>query len=97
LENPLNKADLIEALALKTGHTKVASGEVIDAMFEIIGGALAQGETVQLVGFGSFGITETKARAGRNPQSGEAIQIAAGKRPKFTAGAKLKALVNTVK
>lgn len=92
----MNKTDLIDALALKTGHSKVASGEVIDAMFEIIGSALAQGEAVQLIGFGAFGITETKARAGRNPQTGAAIQIAAGKLPKFTAGAKLKALVNKI-
>lgn len=92
----MNKTDLIEALALKTGHTKVVSGEVIDAMFEIIGNALAQGEPVQLVGFGAFGVTETKARAGRNPNTGEAIQIAAGKRAKFTAGAKLKSLVTKV-
>ena len=90
----MNKTDLIDALALKTGHTKVASGEVVDALFEIIGDALAQGDTVQLIGFGAFGITETKARAGRHPQTGEAIQITASKRPKFTAGAKLKAAVN---
>jgi DNA-binding protein HU-beta len=94
LEITLNKTDLIEALALKTGHTKVASAEVVDALFDIIGDALAQGEAVQLIGFGAFGITETKARTGRNPQTGNTIQIAAGKRPKFTAGAKLKAAVS---
>jgi DNA-binding protein HU-beta len=66
----------------------------VDAFFEIIGDALSQGDTVQLIGFGAFGITKTKARAGRHPQTGDAIQLTAGKRPKFTAGAKLKAAVN---
>lgn len=94
LENTLNKTELIEALALKTGNTKAASGETIDALFEIITDALGQGDTVQLIGFGAFGITETTARTGRNPQTGAAIEIPAGKRPKFTAGAKLKAAVN---
>ena len=90
----MNKSDLIEALAQKTGHTKAASAEVIDGLFEIISDALAQGETVKLIDFGSFGITETKPRVGRNPQTGDAIQIPSGKRPKFTASAKLKTAVN---
>jgi DNA-binding protein HU-beta len=88
------KTELIQALAHRTGQTKVASGEVVDAFFEIIGDALSQGDTVQLIGFGAFGITKTKARTGRHPQTGDAIQLPAGKRPKFTAGAKLKAAVN---
>ncbi|HSY27127.1 MAG TPA: HU family DNA-binding protein [Burkholderiaceae bacterium] len=90
----MNKANLIEALALKTGHTKVASGEVVDALFEIIGDALANGEKVQLIDFGSFVVSETKARIGRHPRTGESIHIIAAKRLKFTAGAKLKAEVN---
>ena len=95
LERKLNKTDLIDALALKTGHTKVASGQVVNALFEIIGDALARDELVQLIGFGAFGVTSTKARTGRNPQTGDVIHIAARRRPKFTAGAKLKASMNT--
>ena len=90
----MNKANLIEALALKTGHTKVASGVVVEALFEIIGEALANGEKVQLIDFGSFAVGETKARMGRHPQTGDAIHIPAAKRLKFTAGAKLKTEVN---
>ena len=94
LERNLNKANLIEALAIKTGNTKVASGEVVEALFAIIGDALANGEKVQLIDFGSFAVSETRARMGRHPQTGDAIHIAAAKRLKFTAGAKPKAEVN---
>jgi DNA-binding protein HU-beta len=87
------KTDLIDMLAWKTCQSKAASGEVVDAFFEIIGEALAQGDTVHLIGFGTFGITKTKARAILHPQTGEVIQLPAGRRPKFTAGAKLKAVV----
>lgn len=89
----MNKTELIVAVAKKAGHTKMDCSNVVDAFFEIIGDALAHGESVQLIGFGAFGVTETKARTICHPQDGYRIQLPAGKRPKFTAGAKLKAAV----
>jgi len=88
------KTELIDVLAWKTRQTKAASSEVVDAFFEIIGEALSQGDSVQLIGFGTFGIAEAKARSILHPQTGEVIQLPAGKRPKFTAGAKLKVAAN---
>ena len=90
----MNKTELIEALAEKTGQPKKESGEVLDALLGIVSDTLAAGDTIQLIGFGVFGITETQARAGRNPKTGEVLEIAAGKRPKFTPGSKLKAAVS---
>ena len=88
------KTDLIELLAWKTCQSKAASGEVVDAFFEIIGDALSHGDTVHLIGFGTFGITKAKARTILHPQTGDVIQLPAGKRPKFTGGSKLKAAIN---
>jgi DNA-binding protein HU-beta len=88
------KTELVDRLAWKTCQSKAASGEVVDAFFEIIGEALAQGDTVQLIGFGTFGITKAKARKILHPQTGDVIQLPAGRRPKFTAGAKLKVAVS---
>ena len=93
----MNKSELIVAMAQKTGRTRMECGEVISGFFEVIGDALAQGESVQLIGFGAFGVTETKARTIAHPEAGYPIHLAAGKRPKFTAGAKLKAAVNKAK
>jgi DNA-binding protein HU-beta len=87
------KTEFIDLLAWKTRQTKTASAEVVDAFFEIIGEALTQGDAVHLIGFGTFGITKAKARNILHPQTGEVIQLPAGRRPKFTAGAKLKAAV----
>lgn len=88
------KTELIELLAWKTCQSKAASGEVVDAFFEIIGEALSQGEKVHLIGFGTFGITRAKARNILHPQTGEVIQLPASRRPKFTAGVNLKSAVN---
>lgn len=89
----MNKAELIDAIAADTGSTKTAAGAFIDSFIGALHGALAKGQNVQLIGFGSFGVAKTKARKGRNPRTGETIKIAAGKRVKFVAGAKLKASV----
>mgnify|MGYP000400228233 CR=1 FL=1 len=89
----MNKADLIEAVAKETGSTKTASGAAVDAVLKALSGSLAKGETVQLIGFGSFAVVKTKARKGRNPRTGDTIKIPAGKRVKFVAGSKLKTRV----
>jgi len=90
----MNKGELIEEVANQTGLTKRASGEAVTAITSVITDALARGEKVTLVGFGTFQIMQRKARRGRNPQTGETIQIPAKKVPKFKAG---KGLRETVK
>ena len=90
----MNKSELVDAIALKTGATKKASEESLNAILEVIKEALVKGEKVQLVGFGSF---ETKARAarkGKNPQTGAEMKIPACKAPAFKAGKALKDVVN---
>lgn len=93
----MNKAEIIDAIAADTGSTKTAAGAFVDSFLKTLSTALTKGETVQLIGFGSFAVTKTKARKGRNPRTGETIKIAAGKRVKFAPGAKLKGSVNKVK
>ena len=90
----MTKAELITAVAEKSGLTKKASAAAIDAFTASVTDALKAGEKVQLVGFGSFDVVERAARAGRNPQTGAAIQIPASKAPKFKAGKDLKDAVN---
>lgn len=90
----MNKSELIDAIAASTGLTKTDAGKALDGVTEAITDALAQGDDVTLVGFGSFSVGKREARTGRNPQTGETIQIAASKVAKFSAGAKLKAAVN---
>ena len=90
----MNKSELVDAIAAKTGATKKASEESLNAILEVIKEALVKGEKVQLVGFGSF---ETKARAarkGKNPQTGAEMKIPACKAPAFKAGKALKDIVN---
>jgi DNA-binding protein HU-beta len=90
----MNKQELIDAVSAVTGDSKSATAQTIDAFTEIVGSALAKGDTVQLIGFGSFGVGARAARTGRNPATGEAIQIAAAKTVKFTAGKAFKERVN---
>jgi len=90
----MNKAELIEALATKTGASKAAAGQSIDALVEIITTAVAKGDDVALVGFGTFKSAKRAARTGRNPQTGAALKIAAATVPKFAAGAAFKAAVS---
>ena len=89
-----NKQDLIAEVAAKTGLTKKDSEKAVNAFGEVVTEFLAKGEKVQLIGFGTFETRERAAREGRNPQTGEAIKIAATVVPAFKAG---KALRDAVK
>ena len=86
----MNKTELIAAVAEKTGQTKKSTEETIVATFDAITKALAAGDKVQLIGFGNFEVKERAARTGRNPQTGEPMDIAASKSPVFKAGKALK-------
>jgi len=86
----LNKTDLINSVAEKAEVTKKDAEKVINAVFASISDALTAGEKVQLVGFGTFEVKERAARVGRNPQTGETINISAAKVPTFKAGKVLK-------
>ncbi|WP_321969280.1 HU family DNA-binding protein [Paraburkholderia tropica] len=90
----MNKQDLIDAVASSTSKSKAVTGEVIDAVINAITKAVAKGNTVQIVGFGSFSQGSRAARTGRNPSTGEEISIAAAKTIKFTAGKAFKDAVN---
>ena len=86
----MNKTELIAAAAESTGLTKKDTEKVLNAALESIAAALAQGDKVQISGFGSFEVKEREARVGRNPQTGEAMEIAASRIPAFKAGKTLK-------
>ena len=86
----MNKTDLINAVSDKADLTKKEAGAAVDAVFESIQDSLSKGEKVQLIGFGNFEVRERAARKGRNPQSGEEIEIPASKVPAFKAGKALK-------
>lgn len=90
----MNKTELIDALAAKCDLSKASAGRAVDALTEVITEALAKGESVSLIGFGTFGVGQRAARTGRNPKTGAELKIAASKTAKFSAGAKLKAAVN---
>ena len=90
----MNKAELVEAMAKKTGATKKATEESINAFIDVVAKALKKGDKVQLVGFGSFEVRKRAARKGRNPQTGAEIKIPAAKAPAFKAGKALKDAVN---
>ena len=90
----MNKTQLIEVVAAKTGLKKKEADAAVAAVFGAIEEALAAGEKVQLIGFGTFEVKERAEREGRNPSTGETIKIAASKVPSFKAGAALKKSVN---
>ncbi len=90
----MNKAELIDAVATSANLTKTDAGEAVDAIFDSISKALAGGDSVSLVGFGTFSVSDRAARSGRNPRTGETISIAATRVPKFKAGKGLKDAVN---
>jgi len=90
----MNKAELISNVAEKTDLTKKDSEKAVMAVFDTIGEALSRGDKVQLVGFGTFEIRERAARKGRNPQTGEEINISAAKIPVFKAGKALREAVD---
>ncbi|MDM8355617.1 HU family DNA-binding protein [Pandoraea communis] len=90
----MNKQELIDAVAGTTGASKAQTNETLDAVLEAVKKAVAKGDTVQLIGFGSFGSGKRAARTGRNPKTGETINIPAAKTVKFTAGKAFKDVVN---
>lgn len=92
--NRVNKTELIDAIAASADLPKAAAGRALDAMVEAITTALKNDDQVVLVGFGTFAVKERAARTGRNPQTGNPIEIAAAKIPGFKAGKALKDAVN---
>ena len=89
----MNKTDLVNNVAELAELKKDDAKKAVEALFETIKTTLAEGEKIQLVGFGTFEVRERAARTGRNPQTGEEIQIAAGKVPAFKPGKELKEAV----
>lgn len=90
----MNKAQLVAAIAEKSGVDKKAADKVLAAFVDVVADALKANDKVQLVGFGTFEAGERAARTGINPRTGETITIAATKAPKFKAGAQLKKAIN---
>jgi DNA-binding protein HU-beta len=93
-EQQVNKNELVAAVADQAGITKADAGNAIDAVFNAIEGALKKGDEVRVVGFGTFSVASRAATTGRNPRTGETIQIKASKQPKFKAGKGLKDALN---
>ena len=90
----VNKSDIAGRVAGRAGVGRSAAGEAVDAVFEAIGEALARGEDVRIAGFGIFGTRSRPARTGRNPRTGESLNIAASTAPTFKAGKPLRDAVN---
>ena len=90
----MNKSELIDAVAVAADLSKSDAGRAVDAVVSEITKALCAGDSVSLIGFGAFKVSERAARIGRNPQTGAEIQIAARKVPAFTPGKALKDAVN---
>ena len=90
----MNKTELVAAIADEAGLSKKDAEKALKAFTDVVTEELKKGEKVQLVGFGTFVVSERAAREGRNPQTGAAMKIAASKAPKFKAGKALKDLIN---
>ncbi len=90
----MNKNDLVAAVASSTGMTKSDASGAVDAVIDAITRSLQRGDAVRLVGFGTFSVVRRAATQGRNPRTGERIQIPASNQPKFKAGKGLKSAVN---
>ncbi len=90
----MNRTELVAAMAEKTQLSKKDAEAALKAFIDVVSEEMKKGEKVQLVGFGTFEVSERAAREGRNPQTGETMTIAASKTPKFKAGKALKDLVN---
>jgi len=90
----VNKNDLVAAVADNAGLTKADASKAVDGVFDAITDVLKQGGEVRIVGFGTFAVAARKATTGRNPRTGETINIAASKQPKFKAGKGLKDAIN---
>ena len=90
----MNKSELVDSIAQSAGLTKEQAAKAVNAFTESVQGALQRGDDVVLVGFGTFSVKERAARTGRNPKTGEEMQVAASKVPSFKAGKGLKDSVN---
>jgi DNA-binding protein HU-beta len=90
----MNKSELVDAVAESADLTKASAARAVDAMVEAITGSLKDGDTVALLGFGTFVVRDRAARSGRNPRTGETIKIAASKVPAFKPGKALKDALN---
>ena len=90
----MNKSELIDAMAESAELTKADAGRALDAFINTVTGALSNGDSVALVGFGTYSVKERAERKGRNPQTGKEITIQAAKVPSFKAGKSLKDAVN---
>jgi DNA-binding protein HU-beta len=90
----VNKNDLVESVAKAAGLSKADAAKAVDSVLEQVAGSLAKGDEVRLVGFGTFSVASRAASQGRNPRTGETINIPASKQPKFKAGKALKDAVN---
>ena len=90
----MNKNDLVASVANDSGLSKADAAKAVDSVFNTISKALSNGSDVRLVGFGTFSVTQRRASEGRNPRTGERIQIPASKQPKFKAGKALKNAIN---
>ncbi|HQR81630.1 MAG: DNA-binding protein HU [Thiotrichales bacterium 32-46-8] len=90
----MNKTELVAAIANDSGLTKVQAQKALDAAIDAISGAMAKGDSVTLIGFGTFKVSERAERMGRNPQTGKEMKIAASKLPRFVPGKGLKDAVN---
>ena len=90
----MNKTELVAAVAEQAGLSRKDAEAAVKAFTDVVADALKNGDKIQLVGFGTFEVSERAAREGRNPQTGAAMKIAASKAPKFKAGKALKDLIN---
>ena len=90
----MNKTELVAAMAEQTNLSKKDAAAALKAFIDVVSEELKKGEKVQLVGFGTFEVSERAAREGRNPQTGETMEIKASKTPKFKAGKALKDMMN---
>lgn len=90
----MNKQDLISSVADQSGLTKADASKAVEAVFDAITAALKNDDEVRLVGFGTFSVSKRKASTGRNPRTGETMEIKASSQPKFKAGKGLKDAVN---
>jgi len=93
----MNRKELVDALAAKTESTKADAERAVSGLIDIISATLKKGESLSLVGFGTFEVRKRAARTGRNPKTGEELKIKASKVPAFKPGATLKATVNGAK
>ena len=93
----MTKGDLVAAIAIETEKSKADTEKVLNATLDVIEKALKKGESIGLIGFGTFSVAKRAARTGRNPQTGEPLKIAASKSVKFSVGKKLKDAVNKKK